>query len=221
MWISNYLTFPVPNQELRFQYALRYAERPMGHARAVGKLVGLCAAIIAVIALVEVCVDGPLTAKVWHLTHADAFQCSRSIRVSVPDGWYPDSIERGCQLLRPTYSLPIQHQFLHPARIFINVVDTPTVGDDDWRQDVIARLRREGKNVQGVTTRAVGGIPTVCFEWDSAENSSYSDVACNVDKRMVINFFNFTEQWAPDFDEILGSIQVIPIGTAESPHPLS
>jgi hypothetical protein len=193
----------------------------MGHARAVGKLVGLCAAIIAVIVLVATYIEGPLTAKVWHLTHADAFQCSGSVRVSVPTGWYPESIDRGCQLSRPTYSLPTQHQFLHPARIFINVVDTPTVGDDRWQQDVIARLRREGKNVRGVTTRTVGGIPTVCFEWDSAGNSSDSDVACNVDRRMVINSFNYTEQLTRDFDEILGSIQVIPIGTAASSHPLS
>jgi hypothetical protein len=190
----------------------------MGRARAVGKLVVLCAAITSVVAPVELLVVGPWTAKVWHLTHPAVFQCSASVRVAVPNDWYPESIDRGCQLLRPTYSLPPQRRFVHPARVFINVVEAPTVGDQRWREDVIARLRHEGKNVRAVSTRTVGGIPTVCFEWDSEGISFDLDVSCSVDKRMVINFFNYNEKWESDFDEILRSVQVIPIGSPALSH---
>jgi len=190
----------------------------VGRGPAIAKLVGLYAAIVVVIALVVVYVALPLNAKVWHLTHGGFIQCG-GFRVPVPSGWYPESIDGGCQIIRPTYTFRLQHQLQHSVKVFLNVTNAPSVDDKQWRQDVIARLQREGKNFRGTTELVVGGIPTVCFEWNAADNSSDSVIACNVDKRMVVNFFYDDQKCKSDFNEILRGIQIIPFGIATPSLP--
>jgi hypothetical protein len=179
----------------------------VGRKHAVAKSVGVCAVIVAMISLVVVYVAGPLNADVWHLTHGNFVECG-VFKVAVPRGWYAESIDEGCQLIRTRYTFRLQRELQHPEKVFLNLTDAQSVQDKQWQKDVVARLRREGKNFLGTNESVVAGIPTLCFEWNSVESPFESVIACNVDKRMVVTFFCQDQKWKSDFNEILHGIQI-------------
>jgi hypothetical protein len=177
----------------------------------IGKLV-LCALIVALGVAAVAFVLEPLRATFWHLTHDSAIRCA-GLQVSVPNGWYSEPFDGGCQLMRPFNIFRIRHEFVHPVKIFINTANAPYINQEQWRQDVITAFRHQGKTLLGETELTVGGIPTICFELNGRETSSNS-ITCVLEKRAIVNFYYNDQKWKADFDKILRSIQIISSGSA-------
>ena len=164
---------------------------------------GLGVVLAPFVALVAL---SPLEATLWHLRHKNVINC-RGVRVTVPNGWYPEVTDNGCQLIRMRYTLFPWREIHNHLSVQVNVVDTPSIHDDQWKLDVMARLQREGEIFLSSFDVMVDGIPTICLEWSGSNAPLNWIIACNVDRRMVVTFFYDNDRWKPEFLKVLSGIR--------------
>lgn len=65
----------------------------------------------------------------------------------------------------------------------------------------------EGDRLERTTEMTVAGSRAMCFEYGALSKSSDSIIACNVDGRMVVNFFYRDPKLKADFYQILNGVR--------------
>jgi hypothetical protein len=178
-------------------------------------IIGFCAFISAA-SFIFIYAGVPIYTKVWHIVHGNSLQCEE-FRIPVPKGWWANPLKNaGYELIAffPGYTL-------HDREIvtvrFHPVTSAPSTKDKQWRQDVINRLKRDGRTCRRSVDLVIGGgAPTVCFESDLPLSHPSSEIMCNMGKRMVIDFSYEHERCKSQFYEILSGIVVSPVATPPS-----
>jgi hypothetical protein len=147
----------------------------------------------------------PIYSIGWRAVHGSSIQCG-GYRIQVPWGWWANSSPRGTCLLStwsPTYTIGWQKPILATFHV---VVDSPPISDNQWRQDVLNRLQRDGYSVTGVSELQVAGRATFCFESDIPAKFPERYVLCNVEKGMIVEFSYDGKRWKDRFYEILRGV---------------
>jgi hypothetical protein len=159
-------------------------------------------AILAVISALAIYAGLPIYAKLWHVVNGNSVRCG-GFTVPVPDGWWARN--GGCSLVTPSPAYTVRIQ--HPAQIFLNLTPAPSVRDNRWRQAMLDQRQIEGDTLRRTTELTVAGSQTMCFEYDAPSTSSNSIIACDVDGRMVVNFFFNDQRLKANFYQVLRGVR--------------
>jgi hypothetical protein len=187
------------------------ASKSVRYSRYILKTIGYWVLLMAAGTILMAYLGLPLTSVAWHLRRGNSVQCG-GFQIPVSRGWWPTEFEGGCELIQSEFTFHILHEFQYPVKAFFNFITSPYVEDKQWQQNLVNKLRRDGNIFRGAKELSVGGIPTLCLEWESPTIPARSSVACNVNRRMIVTFFCEDQKSKAQFYKILRGIQIVQPG---------